>query len=56
MIVPVVFHPEVPTKRVRTCTPTLDQLNLETAVLDAVAKRDKQWAEAVAQAGGSVVK
>lgn len=49
-----VNSPVAPKKRQRPHPVRLDVLETEKEVLAAVAKRDKQWSEAIRQAGGSV--
>lgn len=51
----VVAHPPAPAKPVRLSPPRLDQMHADAAIAAAIAKRDKEWSDAVRVAGGGVL-
>lgn len=50
----IVRRPALPQKPIRISPPTLEMLRTEAAIVAAIAKRDKEWSQAIRAAGGGV--
>lgn len=51
----IVRRPALPQKPIRISPPTLDQMRTDAAIVAAIARRDKEWSDAVRVAGGGVL-